>query len=149
MKKEEPLRGRCPSEPKVGDDDELLQRCAAVVQALSQSLLSGLRRSLSEGFLLLEPQSPRFLSDSTIHRLLRPTLDLKPVTCSPSVQTLRKHLTQEGGSLNQMLLLLNGTKVESSEDQTRPGLTSEEQEAPEQTSPDWESNAQGQTRKFS
>lgn len=77
--------------------------------ALSLSPLSGLRRSLSEGFLLLEPESPRFLSDSTIHRLVRPTRD----TCSPSVRTLRKQLTQEGGSLSQMLLLLNGTKVES------------------------------------
>lgn len=127
--KAEPLRSRCPSELKVGGDD-LLQWCAAQWSKLSASLLSGLRRSLSEGFLLLEPQSPRFLSDSTIHRLIRPTRDLKPVTCSPSIQTLRKQLTQEGGSLNQMLLLLNGTKVESREDQTT-GLTSEEQQAPE------------------
>lgn len=103
-----------------------------LVQTLSQSLLSGLRRSLSEGFLLLEPRSPRFLSDSTIHRVLHPTLDLKPVPCRPSVQTLRKHLTQEGGSLNQMLLLLNGTKVESSEDQT----SEDQQSRPVQTSPD-------------
>lgn len=96
-----------------------MMKCfSLVVQTLSLSLLPGLRRSLSEGFLLVEPRSPRFLSDSTIHRLLRPTLDLKPVPYRPSVQTLRKHLTQEGGSLNQMLLLLNGTKVESSEDQT-------------------------------
>uniref|UniRef100_H3C9V7 Uncharacterized protein n=1 Tax=Tetraodon nigroviridis TaxID=99883 RepID=H3C9V7_TETNG len=70
----------------------------------------GLRRSRSEGFLLLEPQSPRFLSDSTIHRLIQPTLDLKTVSCRPSIQTLRKQLTQDGGSLNQMLLFLNGTK---------------------------------------
>lgn len=101
-----------------------------MVLVLSQGLLSGLRRSLSEGFLVLEPPSPRFLSDSTIHTLLRPTLDLQPDACSPSVQTLMKQLTQEGGSLNQMLLLLNGTKVESSEEQTA-GLTAEEVQTPE------------------
>lgn len=109
-KAEEPLRSRWPSELKVGGDDDA---AAAAARWSKLCFLSGLRRSLSEGFLLLEPRSPRFLSDSTIHRLIRPTLDLEPVTCSPSVQTLRKQLTQEGGSLNQMLLLLNGTKVES------------------------------------
>lgn len=97
---------------------------AAWWSQLSARLLPGLRRSLSEGFLLLEPRSPRFLSDSTIHRLIRPSLDLKPVPRSPSVQTLRKQLTQEGGSLNQMLLLLNGAKVESSVEQST-GLTSD------------------------
>ncbi|XP_029296280.1 regulator of G-protein signaling 3-like isoform X2 [Cottoperca gobio] len=74
-----------------------------------------LRRSLSEGSLLQEPRSPRFLSDSTIHRLTRAAtsdLDLcrEPVPRPPSVHTLRKQLTREGGSLHQMLLLLNGTK---------------------------------------
>ncbi|XP_039979117.1 regulator of G-protein signaling 3-like isoform X2 [Xiphias gladius] len=74
-----------------------------------------LRRSLSEGSLLQEPRSPRFLSDSTIHRLTRPmTFDLGPGS-SPTLQplsphTLRKQLTREGGSLQHMLLLLNGTK---------------------------------------
>lgn len=84
-----------------------------VEQDLIQSLFSGLRRSLSEGSLLLEPPSPRFLSDSTIHRLIRPSPDLKPVACRPSIQALRDQLTLEGGSLNHMLLLLNGTKVGS------------------------------------
>lgn len=134
MKREEPARSRCPSGLKVGDDDEELQWGAAWWSQLSARLLPGLRRSLSEGFLLLEPRSPRFLSDSTIHRLIRPSLDLKPVPRSPSIQTLRKQLTQEGGSLNQMLLLLNGAKVESSEEQST-GLTSEQQQAPVQSRP--------------
>ncbi|TDH13401.1 hypothetical protein EPR50_G00057340 [Perca flavescens] len=74
-----------------------------------------LRRSLSEGSLLQEPRSPRFLSDSTIHQLTRPAtsgLDLGtgPAPRRPSVDTLRKQLTREGGSLHHMLLLLNGTK---------------------------------------
>ncbi|KAF3695231.1 Regulator of G-protein signaling 3 [Channa argus] len=75
-----------------------------------------LRRSLSEGSLLQEPRSPRFLSDSTIHRLTRPvTFDLDPELEQdlrpPSPHTLRKQLTREGGSLYHMLLLLNGNKV--------------------------------------
>ncbi|XP_067377321.1 regulator of G-protein signaling 3-like isoform X3 [Channa argus] len=74
-----------------------------------------LRRSLSEGSLLQEPRSPRFLSDSTIHRLTRPvTFDLDPELEQdlrpPSPHTLRKQLTREGGSLYHMLLLLNGNK---------------------------------------
>ncbi|KAM8760934.1 regulator of G-protein signaling 3-like isoform 1-T1 [Acanthopagrus schlegelii] len=72
-----------------------------------------LRRSLSEGSLLQEPRSPRFLSDSTIHQLTRPAtfdLDLDPAPRPPSIHTLRKQLTKEGGSLQNMLLLLNGTK---------------------------------------
>ncbi|XP_041793165.1 regulator of G-protein signaling 3-like [Chelmon rostratus] len=74
-----------------------------------------LRRSLSEGSLLQEPRSPRFLSDSTIHRLTRPlTFNLGPDATAqpPSSDTLRKQLTREGGSLHHMLLLLNGTKDE-------------------------------------
>ncbi|KAK1876191.1 Regulator of G-protein signaling 3 [Dissostichus eleginoides] len=72
-----------------------------------------LRRSLSEGSLLLEPRSPRFLSDSTIHQLTRPSpgpAPPGPAPRRPSINTLRKQLTREGGSLHQMLLLLNGTK---------------------------------------
>ncbi|XP_034397776.1 regulator of G-protein signaling 3-like isoform X2 [Cyclopterus lumpus] len=72
-----------------------------------------LRRSLSEGSLLQEPRSPRFRSDSTIHRLTRGvTFDLDPGTAplTPSVHALRKQLTKEGGSLHHMLVLLNGTK---------------------------------------
>lgn len=75
-----------------------------------------LRRSLSEGSLLFEPRSPRFLSDSTIHRLTRPTpFDPKPHKGSaprqPSVYTLKRQLTREGGTLHHMMLLLNGTKM--------------------------------------
>ncbi|XP_027140241.1 regulator of G-protein signaling 3-like isoform X1 [Larimichthys crocea] len=72
-----------------------------------------LRRSLSEGSLLQEPRSPRFLSDSTIHRLTCPATfdpDPSPAPRRPSIHTLRKQLTKEGGSLHHMLLLLNGTK---------------------------------------
>ncbi|XP_068166373.1 regulator of G-protein signaling 3 isoform X2 [Antennarius striatus] len=71
----------------------------------------GLRRSLSEGSLLQQPRSPRFLSDSTIHRLTCPTnSDRVPTPRRPSIHTLKKQLTREGGSLHQMLLLLNGAK---------------------------------------
>ncbi|XP_065822563.1 regulator of G-protein signaling 3-like [Labrus bergylta] len=74
-----------------------------------------LRRSLSEGSLMKEPRSPRFLSDSTIHRLTHPAtceLDLAtgPSPRRPSIHTLKKQLTKEGGSLQHMMLLLNGTK---------------------------------------
>ncbi|XP_017292112.1 regulator of G-protein signaling 3 isoform X2 [Kryptolebias marmoratus] len=88
-----------------------------------------LRRSLSEGSLLQEPRSPRFLSDSTIHRLTRTaTFDLSlassPAPSPPSPQTLRKHLTKEGVSLHHMLLLLNGIKgVESSNHQLKKKKT--------------------------
>lgn len=84
-------------------------------------VVSGLRRSLSEGSLLQEPRSPRFLSDSTIHRLTRPpNWDLNPAPCPPSIHTLKKQLTREGGSLHHMLLFLNGTKVEPGPAQIRP-----------------------------
>ncbi|KAG7218039.1 hypothetical protein INR49_020675 [Caranx melampygus] len=72
-----------------------------------------LRRSLSEGYLLQEPRSPRFLSDSTIHQLTRPVTfdpDSDSDPDPPSPNTLRKQLTRKGGSLHQMLLLLNGPK---------------------------------------
>ncbi|XP_023251258.1 regulator of G-protein signaling 3-like [Seriola lalandi dorsalis] len=74
-----------------------------------------LHRSLSEGSLLQESRSPRFLSDSTIHRLTRsstfdPEPSTDPITQPPSPHTLRRQLTRGGGSLHQMLLLLNGPK---------------------------------------
>ncbi|KAM4577671.1 regulator of G-protein signaling 3-like isoform 2-T2 [Odontesthes bonariensis] len=79
-----------------------------------------LRRSLSEGSLLQEPRSPRFLSDSTIHQLA----STGPAPSPPSPQTLRKHLTREGASLHQLLLLLNGTKGgESRKRQQRKKMT--------------------------
>ncbi|KAI3372193.1 hypothetical protein L3Q82_007051 [Scortum barcoo] len=108
-----------------------------------------LRRSLSEGSLLQVPRSPRFLSDSTIHRLTHPTtfdLDLDPSTGSapqrPSIHTLRKQLTREGGSLHNMLLLLSGTKVETGQTireqyrSKKQGKTSREQVRPEETKTD-------------
>ncbi|XP_060926936.1 regulator of G-protein signaling 3-like [Limanda limanda] len=68
-----------------------------------------LRRSLSEGSLLREPPSPHFLSESAIHQLTHPlTSDPDPLPTSPC--TLRKQLTSEGGSLQQILLLLNSNK---------------------------------------
>ncbi|KAM7390936.1 hypothetical protein PAMP_021664 [Pampus punctatissimus] len=81
-----------------------------------------LRRSLSEGSLLQELHSPRFLSDSTIHRLTRPATfdpDAGPAPCPPSPHTLRKQLTREGGSLHHMLLLLNGSKVKAADVRSR------------------------------
>ncbi|XP_051807041.1 regulator of G-protein signaling 3-like isoform X2 [Acanthochromis polyacanthus] len=78
---------------------------------------SVLRRSFSEGSLLQEPRSPRFLSDSTIHRLTRPVtfeLDSGSAPQPPSPRTLRNQLTREGGSLHHMMLLLNGPKATDS-----------------------------------
>ncbi|XP_015258044.1 PREDICTED: regulator of G-protein signaling 3-like isoform X1 [Cyprinodon variegatus] len=89
--------------PEEEDEEELI--CTPTV----------LRRSISEGSLLKEPRSPRFPSDSTIHRLiLASTFELSNTLvsspCPNSPLTLKKQLTKEGGSLNQMLLLLNGSK---------------------------------------
>ncbi|KAM7415433.1 hypothetical protein PAMA_017784 [Pampus argenteus] len=86
-------------EEKVGDA-EFTSSCRAAV----------LRRSLSEGSLLQELHSPRFLSDSTIHRLTRPAIFDADAGPTPSPHILRKHLTREYGSLHHMLLLLNGSK---------------------------------------
>lgn len=69
-----------------------------------------LRRSLSDGSLMQEPRSPRFYSDSTIHRLTGPTTFDLDVHQPPSLHLLRKQLSREGGTLHHMLLLLNGTK---------------------------------------
>ncbi|XP_028313670.1 regulator of G-protein signaling 3-like isoform X3 [Gouania willdenowi] len=62
---------------------------------------TGLHRSLSEGSLLKEPRSPRFLSDSSIHRLTC------PLTSDPSPHTVRKQLTRTDGTLKELLLLFN------------------------------------------
>ncbi|XP_041855294.1 regulator of G-protein signaling 3-like isoform X2 [Melanotaenia boesemani] len=91
-------------EEEGGGDEEFFTYRPAVLQ-----------RSLSEGSLLQEPRSPRFLSDSTIHRLTRTAnFNFGPSSGSvpqpPSPQTLRKHLTREGTSLHHMLQLLNGNK---------------------------------------
>lgn len=64
-----------------------------------------------------EPRSPRFLSDSTIHQLTKAmtTSDPDSVSRRPSIHTLKKQLTGEGGTLHHMLLLLTGNKVHSVE----------------------------------
>ncbi|XP_041643421.1 regulator of G-protein signaling 3-like [Cheilinus undulatus] len=97
------------------DDDEEEQDGGCAQEFVSTHRPEVLRRSLSEGTLMKEPRSPRFLSDSTIHRLTHPAtceLDLAtgPTPRRPSIHTLRKQLTKEGGSLHHMILLLNGTK---------------------------------------
>lgn len=68
------------------------------------------RRTLSEGSLLLEPRSPRFISDSTLHHLIRPAPPGAPPArwAQPSPQTLRRELTREGGSVCRMYMLLSG-----------------------------------------
>ncbi|XP_019900153.2 regulator of G-protein signaling 3 isoform X2 [Esox lucius] len=77
----------------------------------NEELMTLHRRTLSEGSLLLEPRSPRFISDSTIHCLDRDhTLTPGGWTC-PSPQTLRKELTRDGGSVHQLYMLLSGRKV--------------------------------------
>ncbi|KAL0978970.1 hypothetical protein UPYG_G00178660 [Umbra pygmaea] len=70
-----------------------------------------LRRTLSEGSLLQEPRSPRFISDSTIHRLDRGHAPPVGGWKRPSPQTLRKELTKNGGSVHQLYMLLSGRKI--------------------------------------
>ncbi|XP_071328454.1 regulator of G-protein signaling 3-like isoform X2 [Trachinotus anak] len=97
------------------DEDEDEEEVGGAEEFTSTHRPAVLRRSLSEGSLLQEPRSPRFLSDSTIYRLTRPiTFDPDPSSDNspqpPSPHTLSKQLTREGGSLHYMLLLLNGSK---------------------------------------
>ncbi|CAJ1069353.1 regulator of G-protein signaling 3-like [Xyrichtys novacula] len=97
------------------DEEEEEQGGGGAEEFIPSHRPAALRRSLSEGSLMQEPRSPRFLSDSTIHRLTRPgTFDLDlatgPAPRRPSIHTLRKQLTKEGGSLHHMMLLLNGPK---------------------------------------
>ncbi|XP_049435747.1 regulator of G-protein signaling 3-like [Epinephelus fuscoguttatus] len=97
------------------DEDEEEEEGGGAEEFPSTFRPAVLRRSLSEGSLLQEPRSPRFLSDSTIHRLIRPVtfdpeLGTGPTPQPPSIHTLKRQLTREGGSLHHMLLLLNGTK---------------------------------------
>ncbi|XP_040898212.1 regulator of G-protein signaling 3-like isoform X2 [Toxotes jaculatrix] len=102
-------------EEKESDEDEDEEEGGGAKEFTSSCRPSVLRRSLSEGSLLQEPRSPRFLSDSTIHQLTRPaTFDPDPgsgpTPFLPSPRTLRKQLTREGRSLYHMLMLLNSTK---------------------------------------
>lgn len=76
-----------------------------------------------------EPRSPRFLSDSTIHRLTGPSpLDPDTVSRPPSIHTLRKQLTREGGSLHHILLLLNGYKVRTQSEEYYIPVSREDQQ---------------------
>ncbi|XP_020327923.1 regulator of G-protein signaling 3 isoform X1 [Oncorhynchus kisutch] len=74
------------------------------------------RRTLSEGSLLQELRSPRFISDSTIHRLDRGHTPPPGGWMRPSPKTLRKELTRNGGSVHQLYMLLSGRKVCSESD---------------------------------
>uniref|UniRef100_A0A8C8JWQ0 Regulator of G-protein signaling 3-like n=1 Tax=Oncorhynchus tshawytscha TaxID=74940 RepID=A0A8C8JWQ0_ONCTS len=74
------------------------------------------RRTLSEGSLLQELRSPRFISDSTIHRLDRGHAPPPGGWMRPSPKTLRKELTRNGGSVHQLYMLLSGRKVCSESD---------------------------------
>ncbi|XP_074525834.1 regulator of G-protein signaling 3-like isoform X2 [Halichoeres trimaculatus] len=110
-----PLHLNLKENEEVESDDDEEQGGGGAEEFISAHRPAALRRSLSEGSLMQEPRSPRFLSDSTIHRLTRPgTLDLDlatgPAPRRPSIQMLRKQLTKEGGSLHHMMLLLNGPK---------------------------------------
>nr|XP_014030261.1 unnamed protein product [Salmo salar] len=69
------------------------------------------RRTLSEGSLLQELRSPRFISDSTIHHLDRGNAPPLGGWMRPSPKTLRKELTRNGGSVHQLYMLLSGRKV--------------------------------------
>ncbi|XP_053180716.1 regulator of G-protein signaling 3-like [Scomber japonicus] len=97
-------------------DEEEEEEDGGGVFSSSFRVAGSLRRSLSEGSLLQEARSSRFLSDSTIHRLTRPPSfhpHTGPAPRPPSPHTLRKQLTGEGGeggSLHHMLLLLHGPK---------------------------------------
>ncbi|CAL8343616.1 unnamed protein product [Lota lota] len=90
------------------EEEDMVEECTAPFRLGAPR---SLQRSLSEGSLLQEPRSPYFLSDSTIHRLTRPlTSEPDRDHCPPSPHTLRRELTREGGSLQQMFQFLNGIK---------------------------------------
>ncbi|XP_056448393.1 regulator of G-protein signaling 3-like [Gadus chalcogrammus] len=89
------------------EEEDLVQECTSPFRLGAPR---SLQRSLSEGSLLQEPRSPYFLSDSTIHRLTRPSTSEPDQGRPPSPHTLRRELTREGGSLQQMFHFLNGVK---------------------------------------
>ncbi|KAM4615848.1 regulator of G-protein signaling 3-like [Polymixia lowei] len=93
------------------EDDEEEEGGVEYSSSFRRRAPPSLQRSLSEGSLLQEPRSPCFLSDSTIHRLTRPmTFNPDHTPCPSSPQTLRRELTREGGSLQQMFHFLYGRK---------------------------------------
>ncbi|XP_076854280.1 regulator of G-protein signaling 3 isoform X1 [Brachyhypopomus gauderio] len=69
------------------------------------------RRTHSEGSLLQEPRSPRFISDQAIHCLQGGAGETQERWTVPSPQTLRKELTKNGGSIHQICLLFTGRRV--------------------------------------
>uniref|UniRef100_A0A8C1N658 Regulator of G protein signaling 3b n=1 Tax=Cyprinus carpio TaxID=7962 RepID=A0A8C1N658_CYPCA len=68
------------------------------------------RRTHSEGSLLQEPRSPRFISDQAID-CIEAKREPSERWAVPSPQTLRKELTKNGGSVHQICLLFTGRRV--------------------------------------
>ncbi|KAG7318457.1 hypothetical protein KOW79_018212 [Hemibagrus wyckioides] len=68
------------------------------------------RRTHSEGSLLQEPRSPRFISDQAIH-CMENSRETQQRWTVPSPQTLRKELTKNRGSVHQICLLFTGRRV--------------------------------------
>ncbi|KAI4892642.1 hypothetical protein NFI96_021631 [Prochilodus magdalenae] len=68
------------------------------------------RRTHSEGSLLQEPRSPRFISDQAIH-CLDSGRETQERWTIPSPQTLRKELNKNGGSVHHICLLFTGRRV--------------------------------------
>uniref|UniRef100_A0A671KDV0 Regulator of G-protein signaling 3-like n=1 Tax=Sinocyclocheilus anshuiensis TaxID=1608454 RepID=A0A671KDV0_9TELE len=68
------------------------------------------RRTHSEGSLLQEPRSPRFISDQAID-CIEAKREPSERWAVPSPQTLRKELTKNGGSIHQICLLFTGRRV--------------------------------------
>lgn len=68
------------------------------------------RRTHSEGSLLQEPRSPRFISDQAIH-CMENGQDAPPRWTVPSPQTLRKELIKNRGSVHHICLLFTGKRV--------------------------------------
>lgn len=68
------------------------------------------RRTHSEGSLLQEPRSPRFISDQAIH-CMENSRGMQQWWTVPSPQTLRKELTKNRGSIHQICLLFTGRRV--------------------------------------
>ncbi|KAF5904807.1 regulator of G-protein signaling 3-like isoform X1, partial [Clarias magur] len=68
------------------------------------------RRTHSEGSLLQEPRSPRFISDQAIH-CMENGREMEQRWTVPSPQTLRKELMKNRGSVHQICLLFTGRRV--------------------------------------
>lgn len=68
------------------------------------------RRTHSEGSLLQEPRSPRFISDQAIH-CMENSREMQQRWTVPSPQTLRKELKKNRGSVHQICLLFTGRRV--------------------------------------